>query len=163
MFRQYSPGVQLFSLITARFLSLFKSSKKARRPRPNPESSHSRGPYCNLVQKVVAAHTDCTAEVFNIFVSGADKVRVFSELTPGDRVELRLRGGEVAVYTAGKYMATPLLPDSSRLHSLVESDTDIDAFLGGRDVTNCSDEAEFCSIIAFYKIDGVLPTHVLIE
>lgn len=158
MFRIYSPGVQFFSWIVAGFLSLIKSPKKRRSPVSNPPE-----PYLDVVQKVVASHADCTAEVFNIFVHGVGKVRVFSELTPGDRVELRLRDGEVSVYADGKYMSTPLLNDSSRLRHLLESDVDVEAFLGGRDVTASTDEAEFCSIIAFYKIEGVPPTRVLVE
>lgn len=168
MFRSFSPTVQLFSLMTAGILSLFKSSKKTRTSGPaagsTPATNHSRSPYYDRVQKVVAAHADCTAEIFNIFVHGAGKVRIFSELIPGDRVDLRLRDDEVSVYVDGKYMSTPLLlSDSSRLRSLLESDADIDAFLGGRDVSCCSDDAEFCSIIAFYKIKGVPPTRISVE
>lgn len=159
MFRRYSLGVQLFSLIVAGFLSLIKTSKKTRRHVSNSATS----PYSDMVRNVVDAHADCTAEVFNIFVHGVRKVRVFSELIPGDRVELRLRDGEVSVYADGKYMSTPLLNDSSRLRYLLESDVDVEAFLGGRDVTSATDDAEFCSIIAFYKINGVPPTHVSIE
>lgn len=159
MFRIFSPGAQIFSLIAAGFLSLIKPSKKTVRPVSNPAPQ----PYLDMVQKVVASHADCTAEVFNIFVHGVEKVRVLSELTPGDRVELRLRDGKVSVYADGKYMSTPLLNDSSRLPDLLESDVDVEAFLGGRDVTSATDDAEFCSIIAFYKINGVPPTHVSIE
>lgn len=159
MFRIYSPGVQIFSLLTAGFLSLFKSSRKAGRQSPNTD----RTPYLETLRKVVDAHADCTAEVFNVFISGRGKVRIISELVPGDRVELRLRDGEVSVYAGGKYVSTPLLPDSSRLRRLLETEVAIDAFLGGRDVTSCTEEAEFCSIIAFYQIEGVPPTHVNIE
>lgn len=159
MFRSYSPGTQIFSLIAAGILSLFKPSKKIRRSTSDSSSS----PYHASVRRVVDAHADCTAEVFNVFVSGAGKVRIFSELTPGDRVELKLRNGEVSLYADGKYMSTPLLSDSSRLPHILESDTEVEAFLGGRDVLSCTDDAEFCSIIAFYKIDGVPPTVVSIE
>lgn len=156
MFRIYSPGALLFSLIVAGLLSLVKTNKKARRyvAPPTPQ------PYTDHVNNVVDAHADCTAEVFNIFVSGSRKVRIFSELIPGDRVELCIRDDEVVVCVKGKYMATPLLPDTSRLRELLEADVEIEAFLGGRDVTSCTEEAEFCSIIAFYKIEGVAPTKV---
>lgn len=159
MFRSYSPGTTLFSLVAAGVLSLFKSPKKTKRTTSDSVPS----PYSDMVRKVVASHAECTAEIFNIFVSGAGKVRIFSELTPGDRVELRLRNGDVSVYANGKYMASLLLSDSSRLHSLLESKADVEAFLGGRDVTSCTDEAELCSIIAFYKIKGVPPTRISVE
>lgn len=120
-------------------------------------------PYLDAVRNVVVSHDDCTAEVFNIFVSGAGKVRIFSELTPGDRVELRLRGGDVTVYADGKYMSTPILPNSSRLRILLETNVEVEAFLCGRDVASGTDDAEFCSIIAFYKIEGVPPTQVSIQ
>lgn len=159
MFHLFSPGVIIFSLITAGILSLIRPSKKTRKS----VSGSAHSPYSDKVRRAVASHADCTAEIFNVFVSGVGKVRMFSELTPGDRVELRLRDGEVSVYADGKYMCTPLLPDSSRLRRLLESDVNVDAFLGGRDVTSCAVEAEFCSIIAFYKIDGVPPTHISVE
>lgn len=159
MFRLYSPGTQLFSLIAAGFLSLFKTSKRSGRPAADSATS----PYMDSVRNVVDSHADCTAEVFNVFVSGAGKVRIFSELTPGDRVELRLRNGDVSVYADGKYMSTPLLTDSSRLRYLLESNAEVEAFLGGRDVSSCTDDAEFCTIIAFYKIEGVPPTYISVE
>ncbi|MDE7401957.1 MAG: hypothetical protein K2M87_00925 [Muribaculaceae bacterium] len=159
MFRSYSPGATLFSLVVAGFMSLIKPSRKI--VKQTPDSSPS--PYLDRVRKVVVSHADCTAEIFNIFVSGARKVRIFSELTPGDRVELRLRNGDVSVYADGEYMDSPLLSDSSRLHSLLESNADVEAFLGGRDATYCTDEAEFCSIVAFYKIKGVPPTDISVE
>lgn len=90
-------------------------------------------------------------------------MRIFSELIPGDRVELRLRNGEVTLYADGKYMSTPLLSDSSRLRFLLETDEEVEAFLGGRDVTSSSEDAEFCSIIAFYKIQDVPPTKIILE
>lgn len=160
MFRRFSPTVYIISLAIARVLSLIKPPRKTTR---RPASDSAPSPYLNPVRKVVEAHADCTAEVFNVFISGAGKVRIFSKLTPGDRVELRLRYGDVALYADEKYMSTPLLPDSSRLHDLLESDTEVEAFLGGRDVESSTDEAEFCSIIAFYKIEGVPPTHVSIK
>lgn len=159
MFRNFSPGVQIFSLVVAKTLSLFKAPKKSTKPIPTAAPNT----YSQMIRKVVAAHADCTAEVFNIFVSGAGKVRIFSELTPGDRVELKLINGEVSVYADGKFMSTPLLPDSSRLRSLLESYEEVEAYLGGRDVISCTDDAEFASIIAFYKIKGVPPTPVSIQ
>lgn len=159
MFRLFSPGAQLFSLISAGLLSLFKPSRNT--GRSDPDSAPS--PYSDTVRKVVASHADCTAEIFNVFVSGREKVRVFSDFTPGDRVELRLSNGEVSVYANGKYMSTPLLPDSSRLRHLLESNVEVEAFLGGRDVTYSTDDAEFCSIIAFYKIKDVPPTHITVK
>ncbi|MDE6006490.1 MAG: hypothetical protein K2G67_02935 [Muribaculaceae bacterium] len=145
--------------MTAGFLSLFKSSKKP----CTPASGSYTSPYSDMMRKVTAAHADCTAEVFNVFVSGAGKVRVFSELAPGDRVELRLRDGAVSVYAGGKYISAPLLPDSSRLRHLLESGAEVEAFLGGRDVASCTDDAEFCSIIAFYRMEGVPPTKVAVN
>lgn len=159
MFRFYSPGVQIFSLITAGILSLIKPRKKTGRR----ASDSAPDPYTDKVRRVVASHADCTAEIFNIFVSGVRKVRFFSLLTPGDRVELRLREGNVSVYAHGKYMCTPLLSDTSRLLRLLESDVNVEAFLGGRDLSSCTDEAEFCTIVAFYKIQGVAPTHISVE
>lgn len=160
MFRRfYSPGTQIFSLLIAGVLSLIKAPKKTKRP----ARASARSPYYDAVQEVVAAHADCTAEVFNVFVSGAGKVRIFSELSPGDRVELHLREEGIGVFVDGKYMSTPLLPESSRLRDCLESDTEVKAFLGGRDVTSCSEDAEFCSIVAFYKIEGVPPTRISIK
>lgn len=159
MFRIYPPGVTLIALLVAGVLTLFRSKRKTRRP----ASDYAPSPYLDRVKDVVDSHSDCTAEVFNIFVSGADKVRIFSELIPGDRVELRLRDDEVSVYVKGIFMSATILSDSSSLCKLLQSGEDVEAFLGGRDVAYCTDNAEFCSIIAFYKIEGIAPTHVILK
>lgn len=168
MFRYSSPDAQLFALIAAGVLSMIiiqkRNSVKAAKKEPlKAVPANAPCPYISRVQKVVASHADCTAEVFNIFVSGAARVRIFSDLIPGDKVELRMRDEKVAVYAEGKYMSTPLLPATSRLPGLLESDEDVEAYLGGRDISSGTDTADFCSIIAFYKIPGVPPTKVNIE
>ena len=82
-FRFSTPGVTLFSLVAAGIMSLFRAPKKhIRTSRP------SQPPCVSRVQEIVNTHSDCTAEVFNIFVKGRRSVRIFSDITPGDRVGL---------------------------------------------------------------------------
>lgn len=155
MFRHYSPGVTFFSLIAAGILKLLPARKKR-----TPTAPKGHVPYLNEMQRVVDEHKDCTAEVFNIFVSGRRKVEVFGSLTPGDKVSVRLDGDKIAVSVGNMTVATADIPENSHLPEAFRQDVDIDAYLGGRDVMHASEEADFASIIAFYKLEGVPPTHV---
>ena len=158
MFRHFSPGTQIMSLITAGVMSLFG---RRRRKTPAPPADYQ--PYMTEIQRVVNAHKDCTAEVFNVFVSGPGKVAISDRLTPDDRVDLKLDDDRIAVLAENTVLATTYLPDSSHLPEVFRQDADFDAYLGGRDVSNVSDSADFLSIIVFYKLPGVPPTHVNLQ
>lgn len=157
MFHHYGLGSWIATAIIVGILKLFKMPKRTLAPAKDVK------PYVDDVRKVVAKYADCTAEVVNVFVSGRKKVALMHVLTPGDRVELGLHDGLSALFVKGEYMTTLLLPDNSRIPNLLKNDVDINAFLGGRDVTASSVDAEFCSVIAFYKIEGVPPTVVNIN
>ena len=54
------------------------------------------------------------------------------------------------------------IPDKrSNIYRLFDENIPYEAYLGGRDSAYLSDDdADFCSIIIFYKIDGIPPTKV---
>ena len=129
-------------------------------------SAHTSEEKSNVLamEKVVAAHEEYSAEVFNISVFGRRKVETFRLLSPGDKVELRLKRGCnacVDVLAFGEYI-TDFIPDlGSNLLRLLKEKRQFDAYLGGRDLTfRYNDEYDACSIIIFFKLDGVPPTHV---
>lgn len=154
-FRFSTPGFTLFSLVAAGIMSLFRAPKKhIRTSRP------SQPPCVSRVQEIVNTHSDCTVEVFNIFVKGRRSVRIFSDITPGDRVGLHLHGSTVTVTVGTARVATAVLPESSRLPEVIHGGHSFEAYLGGRDEQNVSEEADFASIIVFYILDGVPPTRV---
>lgn len=158
MFRWYSPGTTAASLLIAWVLSLFKApTRKIRKPVDAYE------PYVSEVQRIVDAHSDCTAEVFNIFVSGRKKVNAFSQLIPGDEVSVARDDDNIVVSVDRQPVASAELPDSSLLPEAFRQDAIVGAYFGGRDVANSSETAEFASIIVFYKLPGVPPTTVKLE
>lgn len=120
------------------------------------------------VEKVVKAHSDCTAEIFEIMAFGRTRVeRTMYSMTPGDRVELRRHDGVIKVY--GFYHGTDLtfyindllmIPATSLLPKLFDEDITFEAYLGGRDVYSSSKDMAFLSIIVFYHIEGISPTKV---
>lgn len=154
-FRITTPGATIFSLIAAGILSLFGGSRCKTR-----SSKRGYTPYVSPIQRVVDAHRDCTAELFNIFVNGRKRVGVFSELTPGDRVSINLDGACLVISAGHTTIASAELPASSLLPTAFQNGVDIDAYLGGRDVANASETAEFGTIVVFYKLEGVPPTHI---
>lgn len=154
-FRFSTPGVTLFSLLAVGIMSLFRAPKSHSRL-----SRSSQPPRVSRMQKIVDAHRDCTAEVFNIFVKGRRSVRLFSDITPGDRVGLHLQGNSVTVSVGAARVASAILPPSSRLPEVINGGHSFDAYLGGRDEQNASEDADFASIIVFYILDGVPPTRV---
>ncbi|MCM1440061.1 MAG: hypothetical protein NC131_12795 [Roseburia sp.] len=116
------------------------------------------------VERVVDAYSDHTAEVVNVFVKGRHRVETFRRLSPGDEVRLVAGKDNVALYALDVFICNLLLPDSSRILSLLKEGVPVEAFLGGRDIEQSyNEDADFASIIIFYKIDGVPPTKVILN
>lgn len=139
--------------------------KKLRRP-PADYDPLAERKKANLsaIEEVVSDHSDCTAEVFNIFVKGVKKVKTIRLLDPGDEVEIRKVGGDVKVYAFGEYMADLMILSSSHLMKAFDSNVKIEAFIGGRDLAYIYDnDFDICSVIVFYKLDGVPPTKVNLQ
>lgn len=157
-FRYYPPGADIFALIVAGILKMFGKPKR----RSGKADQHYE-PYVSEVQRMLDAHADCTAELFNIFISGSRKVAPFSRLAPGDRMEARLNGDSISFLVDEVIVADAELPESSLLPRVFNDRIEPEAFLGGRDVANASEEAEFATVVVFYKIEGVPPTKIQIE
>ena len=97
-FRYYSPGVTIFVLVVACVLSLLSGSKKRHRVRPTRQTSTpEEDENIAAMRKVVAEYADCTAEVIQINVFGRRRVRTFRLLSPGRKVELRIKKGDIKV------------------------------------------------------------------
>ncbi len=116
----------------------------------------------SIIKRVVDQHEDCTAEVVNLMVKGSRRVKISHRLKPGDRVELRLGKEGVELFAEDRYLADLfLLPEDSRIPGILRDGITYEAFLGGRDkVLSFNPEADFISIIVFYKLPGVPPVKV---
>lgn len=162
-FRNYSPGAGLFALVAAGVMSLFPSRIKKNHSYDTTADPEEEVRNQNLaaMKKIVAEHEDCTAEVIEINVFGRRKVNTFRLLSPGRKVELLMKKGDIKVFAYGEYIAELIPPAGSRLPQLFHENIPFDAYLGGRDlVFSDSDTYDLCSIIVFYKIEGIQPTEV---
>lgn len=116
------------------------------------------------VEKLVARYDGYTAEVFDINVFGRRKVETFRLLNPGEEVTLRKyrnTNGIYKVFAFDEYVADIIVTGSSRLPQLFQQKIPFYAYLGGRDrAFRFRDDYDSCSIIVFYKMDGVPPTKV---
>lgn len=113
------------------------------------------------MQKVISEYEDYTAEVISINVFGRKRVSTFRLLSPGRKVDLRMSKGDIKVFAYGQYIADLITPASSNLPRLFEENIHFDAYLGGRDMAFLShDTYDSCSIIIFYKLEGIPPTKV---
>lgn len=155
MFRYYTPGSTIFSLLAAGILSLLKPRRRMSR-----QYDKAVEPSMSNIQRVVNSHVDCTAEVFGICILGAQKTAYSSRLVPGDRVYLEERNNSVEVLAGDIVISNAELPKDSNIPRVLSSGIPFDAYLGGRDVLHSSEDADFCSVIVFYKIDGVPPTKI---
>ena len=119
----------------------------------------------SAIGEVVKAHSDCTAEVVDVFVKGLSSVAISSSTPIGSKVELSLQANNlVHLIIKGNDVATLyLLPSDSRIPLLLRNGTSVECFLGGRDVSALTSKVDFISIIAFYKMQGVPPTKVEIK
>lgn len=161
-FRIYSPLTDFLGFITVGILELFSRRRKRwetpeqSTPQPTEEEQN-----ISAMQKVVAEYDGYSAEVFNISVFGRRRVETFRLLTPGKRVELKMKKGDIKVFAYGEYIAELIPPVGSNLERLFEEEVRFDAYLGGRDRVFLNSETyDSCSIIVFYKLDGVPPTKV---
>lgn len=160
-----APLPLMIFAIAGFFIYLYKHRTPARKcsetlSTPSPEEKSN----VLAMEKVVAAHEGYSAEVFNVSVFGRRKVETFRLLSQGDKVELRLKKGCSAcvdVMAFGEYI-TDFIPDlGSNLLRLLKEKRQFDAYLGGRDLAfSYDDTCDFCSVIIFFKLDGVPPTHV---
>ena len=147
------------------FIYMYKHRTLARKcsetlSTPTPEEKSN----VLAMEKVVAAHEGCSAEVFNISVLGRRKVETFRLLSLGCKIELRLKRGCSAcvdVLAFGKYI-TDFIPDlGSNLPRLLKKKRQFDAYLGARNLAfSYNDTCDFCSVIILFKLDGVPSTHV---
>lgn len=164
-FRYFSPGATLFGLVVAGIFSLFSGGRRRRRrtvatsqiPQPDPV----RQANFSAMQRVVAMHTDCTAEVIDIIVTGHRHVSTFRLLSPGREVELRAYNDDIKVFAYGQYVCELIPRVGSNVPRLFAEKIPFEAYLGGRDMAFLdNDSLDLCSIIIFYKLDGVPPTKV---
>ena len=154
-FRYFTPGTIFLSLAIAGVMMLLGKPKKRSFPK-----TRSAEPYVPQMQRVLDSHSDCTAELFNIFVEGHNKVAAFSSLVPGDMMEVTYHDDSISFYARGTEVATVSLMESSHLPQVFMCGSSTEAFLGGRDVCNASEDAEFATVVIFYKIEGVPPTEI---
>lgn len=160
-FRDCTPGAILFSLVTAGVMKLFSGSKKRRYTYTPDELSAEEEANISAVQIIVSAHEDCTAEVIPIRVFGKRRVDTFRLLSPGDKVTLKIKNDEIKVFAYGEYICELIPEAGSNLYRLFEDNVPFEAYLGGRDLSlKYQDSFDFCSIIVFYKLEGVGPTKV---
>lgn len=129
--------------------------------RPILSRSTSDNPDIAEMKKVVAEHNGWTAEVININVFGRRRVETFRLLSPGRKVELRMKNGDIKVFAYGEYISELIVSPDSSLPRLFNENITFDAYLGGRDQVFMYDNTyDSCAIIVFYKIDGIPPTEV---
>lgn len=131
-----------------------------------PESVYGTGVCRDMydrLNRVIAEHDDCTAEVLSLAVCDARNAARMKCLQPGDEVELRAcdKGyTAVEVYAAGSRVGELMCVDGSRVPALVADGATVSAYLGGRDMEYFHADCDFCSIIVFYRLQGVPPTRV---
>lgn len=69
--------------------------------------------------------------------------------------------GEIKVFSYGDYISDLFTTSDSNLPRLFKEQVSFDAYLGGRNRLFLEDDDyDSCSIIVFYKLDGVPPTKV---
>lgn len=117
------------------------------------------------VRRVIAAHADCTAEVFSVIALGWGQVYQFRKVRQGDPVEIRRYKGRFKVFVQDRYVADLYPGEQSLLPRIFDENFPFEAFLGGRNMQNAYYDTEYdsCSIIIFYRIPGVPPTKVNLE
>ena len=118
-----------------------------------------------VMQDIIAQHSDCTAEVVNVFVSGEENARVSNSVGVGDRVALSIDEDDFVCLKIGGHNVAEILalPESSQIPALIKGGSNMVVFVGGRNVGMVSDTTDCLSLIVFYHLPGVPPTKVSLE
>lgn len=163
-------------LVILGILACFFDTKKRRKrciptsqpTQPDPwEEEKKKDELLNVesANRMLAAHADCTAEVFSVTALGWGQVYQFRKVRPGDPVEIRRYKGWFKVFVENRYVAELYAGEQSLLPRIFDENIPFEAFLGGRDMQSAyrDTERDFCSIIIFYRIPGVPPTKVTLQ
>lgn len=160
-FRYFSPGAIFFTFVIAGVLSLISRPKKKYIRHISQPPTTEEDANVSAMKRVISEYKDYTAEVIPINVFGRRRVETFRLLSPGRKVELRIKNGDIKVFAFGEYIAELITPVDSNVPKLFDEQIHFDAYLGGRDRTFLYDDTyDSCSIIIFYKLDGIPPTRV---
>lgn len=169
-------GPTPFGLVLLGIFAFFHDTRKRRSkyrtvsttPKPDiweDEKKQYEKQNVEAVNRMVAAHTDCTAEVFSVIALGWGQVNQFRKISPGEPVEIRRHKGWFKVFVENRYVCELYSGEQSLLPRIFDENIPFEAFLGGRNMQSAyrDTERDFCSIIIFYRIPGVPPTKVNIE
>ena len=116
-----------------------------------------------IMQKIIAEHRDYTAEVLPFDVYGRKKVEVFRLLNPGDEMYLKVRKDTLYIYAFDEIVSEIYLDDNSRIPQIISEKIPYETYLGGRSAFNYDDTYDEGRIIVFYKIDGILPSEIILK
>ena len=145
--------------ITVSFLGhLWKTRRKVRR-NDNLPGKEQRN--IDVMVSLVNSHSDFTAEVIPFSVFGRKNVETSRLKEIGEDLEIRQCGDTFRVYAYAEPIAELIIPKNSLIPSLLNDNEPIEVYLGGRDASMMyNDKLDLCSLIAFYKKEGVPPTKV---
>lgn len=137
---------------------LWKTRRKVRHTDTLPSKEQRN---IDVMASLVHSHADFTAEVIPFSVFGRKRVETSRLKEIGEDLEIRQCGDIFQVYVYDEPIAELLIPKTSLIPSLISDNDHLEVYLGGRDASMMyNDKLDICSLIAFYKKDGVPPTKV---
>ncbi|WP_295732360.1 hypothetical protein [uncultured Muribaculum sp.] len=121
-------------------------------------------PEAERLRDIADAHADFSAEVFMLNVHGRKAVAEVDYLSAGDALELyETSSDDICVRTLdGVKLGTPLIPIQSDFRRALAEHVEYEVYMGGRN-NGFMDNGALITIIVFYKLDGVPPSHLTIE
>lgn len=115
----------------------------------------------NRIESLVKGYEGFTAEVIKFSVSGQERVKKWRLVSVGDSVCLKRQEGKIQLYAFDSFVSDLQIPLDSNIPRLFDESIRFEAYLGGRNMDYIDDpDTDYCSLIVFYKIDGVPPTKV---
>lgn len=146
-------------LIVVSFSSyLWKTRRKVRRT-DNFSSKRQRN--IDVMTSLVKAHSDFTAEVIPFSVFGRKNVEISRLKEVGEDLEIRQSDDIYRIYAFAEPIAELIIPKTSLIPNLIHDNDPIKVYLGGRDASMMyNNNLDLCSLIVFYKKEGIPPTKV---
>jgi hypothetical protein len=156
-------SIAAFAFLGNRFASEMKPKRVKYTPAHEPKQQKATPQNYSTLHDIADAHADYTAEVTQVLANGANR-EILNSQPIGAKVDLRVDDTDmVSVYINGKNIGYTLLCKSnSNLIDLLRKNTPVEAYIGSV-VNPLHEKTDTASIIAFYKVEGIDPTHVSIE
>lgn len=156
------PGLTFASIVAA-IGELTSRKRKPSAAKIQADEKRRQKQRANAAQRMIDAHADCTAEIFDVSVRCFPERQYIRDLSIGDKVDIRRINGIYQLWSKDNKICNIDVPETSRLPYIFDHNVRKFAYLGGKMPNEYLFNFTNASIIVFYRLRGVPPTKVNLD